>query len=185
MYHPYYLKPGFAYGGSCLPKDLKGLKTIAHDNYLVTPVLSAIEESNDHQKQRAFEMVLETGKRKIGIIGLSFKKGTDDLRYSPTVELVEQLLGKGFEIAIYDKNVNYSKLSGTNKDYIDLKVPHLSKLISGDINSVVTSSEVIIITQKDDNIDKIFFSSFKDKYFIDLVKIETIDYLEKYNGICW
>ena len=182
---PYYFKPGFAYGGSCLPKDLKGLQTIAHDKYLLTPVISSIEASNTNQKNIAYEMVLESGKKKIGIIGLSFKQGTDDLRYSPTVELVERLLGKGYEILIYDKNVNYTKLSGTNKDYVDQHIPHLSNLITGDFQSVINSSEVILITQKDININEKFFIENKQKIIIDFVNIRPPQKMDDYFGICW
>lgn len=182
---PYYFKPGYAYGGSCLPKDLKGLNTIAHDNYLNVPVLSSIEESNKYQKQAAYEMVVETGKKKIGVIGLSFKQGTDDLRYSPAVELVERLLGRGYEISIYDKNVNYAKLSGTNKDYIDDHVPHISRLISGDFEKVIQASEVIIITQKNENITDSFYRQNSDKQIIDLVNIRPSIVTDNYKGICW
>jgi len=182
---PYYFKPGFAYGGSCLPKDLKGLKTIAHDNYLETPILSSIENSNTIQKQTAYEMVVETGKKKIGVIGLSFKKGTDDLRYSPTVEVIEKLIGRGYKILIYDKNVNYTKLSGTNKDYIDKHIPHLSELISGDFEKVVDQSEVILIAQKDDLINDVFFNNAKEKIIIDLVRVTFTNKLNDYRGICW
>jgi len=182
---PYYLKPGYAYGGSCLPKDLKGLQTIAHDNYLLTPVLSAIENSNTYQKQIAYEMVVRLGNKKIGVIGLSFKQGTDDLRYSPTVGLVERLLGRGYEIAIYDKNVNYTQLTGTNKDYIDQHMPHLSKLITGDFESVVDASDVIIITQKDENINDKFYEENKSKTIIDFVNIRPLERHDNYDGICW
>tara|TARA_S200000501_G_scaffold376975_2_gene433715 strand:+ start:2561 stop:3745 length:1185 start_codon:yes stop_codon:yes gene_type:complete len=181
---PYYFKPGYAYGGSCLPKDLKGLNTIAHDNYLNTPVLSAIEYSNSYQKKVAYDMITKTGKRKIGIIGLSFKQGTDDLRHSPAVELVEKLLGKGLKISIYDKNVNYTNLSGTNKDYIDTHIPHLVKLISSDFNKVIESSEVIVITQKDANITPDIFKKY-NKDIIDLVNIKPSTELNNYYGICW
>jgi len=181
---PYYLKPGSAYGGSCLPKDLKGLQTIAHDNYLSTPVLSAIEASNNYQKNIAYEMVVTTKKKNIGILGLSFKQGTDDLRYSPSVELAEMLLGKGFNIEIYDENVNYANLSGTNKDYIDFHIPHLTKLISGDLNKVVESSEVIVITHKNDKITEEFLKTNK-KPVIDLVNIGLQSKNDNYQGICW
>jgi GDP-mannose 6-dehydrogenase len=182
---PYYLKPGYAYGGSCLPKDLKGLKTIAHDNYLMTPVLSGIEESNAYQKQSAYDMVIATEKKKIGIIGLSFKKGTDDLRYSPAVELAERLLARGYEISIYDKNINYSRLSGTNKDYIDNHIPQLSNLVSGDFDKVCRSSDVIIFTQKDTDVISIFVEKYYEKHVLDFVKIDALSALPKYNGICW
>jgi GDP-mannose 6-dehydrogenase len=181
---PYYFKPGFAYGGSCLPKDLKGLKTIAYDNYLSSPVLNSIEESNSIQKQIAYEMILETGKRNIAILGLSFKAGTDDLRYSPIVEVAERLLGKGYQIRIFDKKVNFTKISGTNKDYIDSHIPHLSDLISDDFESVVNISDVVVITQK----DKLFmnlFSKYPHKIVIDLVRITRSKSHDNYRGICW
>lgn len=113
---PYYFKPGFAYGGSCLPKDMKALKTLARDLYVDVPVIESIYQSNENQKKNAVETIISKGKRKVGILGLSFKAGTDDLRCSPIVDVVEQLLGKGFEIRIYDKNVRLSELTGTNKD---------------------------------------------------------------------
>jgi len=181
---PYYFKPGFAYGGSCLPKDLKGLKTIAYDNYLSSPLLNSIEDSNTHQKQLAYEMILETGKRNIAILGLSFKAGTDDLRYSPIVEVAERLLGKGFNITIFDEKVNLTKVSGTNKDYIDAHIPHLSKLISDDLNEVISSSEVIIITQKNIVSEKLFYQ-YPKKIFIDLVRITNVKSINNYRGLCW
>lgn len=181
---PYYFKSGFAYGGSCLPKDLKGLKTIAYDNYLSSPVLNSIEESNSIQKQIAYEMILETGKRNIAILGLSFKAGTDDLRYSPIVEVAERLLGKGYQIRIFDEQVNFTKISGTNKDYIDSHIPHLSDLISDDFESVVNNSDVVVITQK----DKLFInliSKYPHKIIIDLVRITKSKSHDNYRGICW
>ena len=143
---PKYFRPGFAYGGSCLPKDLKALKTLAHDFYLKSPVIESIEESNDNQKNIALGMIASTGKKNVGIIGLSFKPGTDDLRYSPTVELVERLLGKGFNVAIYDKNVFISNLTGTNKAYIEQHLPHLAELITDDLDHVVKRSDVLVIS---------------------------------------
>lgn len=180
----YYFKPGFAYGGSCLPKDLKGLKTIAHDNYLKCPIINSIEESNSIQKDILFEMVMNTGKRKIGVIGLSFKAETDDLRYSPMVEVAERLFGKGFVLKIFDENVNLSKLTGTNKDYIESRMPHLSKLICNNINEVIMSSEVIVITQKDPTITN-FIKSYHEKLFIDLININYKGEYDNYQGICW
>jgi len=181
---PYYFKPGFAYGGSCLPKDLKGLKTIAYDNYLSSPVLNSIEESNTLQKQLAYEMIIETCKRNIAILGLSFKEGTDDLRYSPIVDVAERLLGKGNQIRIFDKKVNFTKISGTNKDYIDTHIPHLSELISDDLDSVINNSDVIVITQKD-NLFCNLISQYPDKIFIDLVRITDSMSNGNYQGICW
>lgn len=143
-----YLKPGMAYGGSCLPKDLLGLNRIAHDNYIDVPVISAIEKSNEIQKQNVFNKVVQFGKQRIGIIGLAFKAGTDDLRYSPSVDLVERLLGKGYKVRIYDKNINLSRLLGKNKSFIEEKLPHLALLLSENLEEVISNSEVIVFTQK-------------------------------------
>jgi GDP-mannose 6-dehydrogenase len=180
----YYLKPGFAFGGSCLPKDVAAFKTMAHDYYLESPVLNSILESNENQKRQALKMVLNRKAKKIGILGLSFKKGTDDLRHSPIVELAEILLGKGFSILIYDKNVNISKLSGTNKAYIDQHIPHLSELISDDLEKVVGDSEVIIISHNEPEFSLIN-TTYPDKHFIDLVKIKDGESAGNYEGICW
>jgi len=180
----YYLKPGFAYGGSCLPKDLKALKTIAHDHYLDTPVLSAIEHSNDRQKQVAYEMVLETGRRKVAILGLSFKAGTDDLRESPIVEVTERLLGKGFQVKIYDEKVNYTKITGTNRAYIEAHIPHLSDLISNDLEAVLADSDVVVVNQKNKLFETISLHH-PEKIIIDLVRVNMENANGTYNGICW
>ena len=144
---PYYFKPGFAYGGSCLPKDLKALNTIAHDAYLNSPVLESIERSNQNQKRTAFELITSKGKRKIGILGLSFKKGTDDLRYSPIVEVTESLLGKGYDICIFDEKVNLSNITGTNKHYIETRIPHLSRLLRQDLDEVARHADLLVISR--------------------------------------
>lgn len=180
---PYYLKPGFAYGGSCLPKDLKGLRTIAHDHYLNTPILENIDKSNRNQIQTAIQLIESKPNKKIGILGLSFKAGTDDLRFSPIVEVAEYFLGKGYKLSIYDKNVNLSKLTGTNKDYIDQHIPHLSELISDQFEKIIQKSETIVITHKIDGLDK-FIEKYPDKFFIDLVKVTNNKY-DNYDGICW
>lgn len=180
---PYYLKPGFAYGGSCLPKDLKGLKTIAHDNYLPSPVLESIENSNNYQKQHAIQLIEKNGKTNIGILGLSFKENTDDLRNSPIVEVAEYFLRKGYNINIYDKNICVSELTGTNKDYIDTHIPHLSELVTDDIEKVVSLSEVIVITHKIEGVLE-FVEKYRTKIFIDLARITNNKY-DNYEGICW
>jgi GDP-mannose 6-dehydrogenase len=180
----YYLKPGFAYGGSCLPKDLKALKTLAHDGYLTAPVLNSIENSNQHQKKIAIDMITSKGKRTVGILGLSFKIGTDDLRYSPIVEVTEHLYGKGFEISIFDENVNLSKITGTNKEYIDKHIPHLSELIESDLEKVYKKSDILVITQKDKRFDQLA-SRFPEKYIVDLARIDENYKTENYEGICW
>jgi len=181
---PYYLKPGFAYGGSCLPKDLKALQTMAHDFYLDSPVLHAISLSNENQKKIAFDMVMELGKDDIGILGLSFKKGTDDLRYSPMVDLAESLLGKGKRLRIYDGNLNLSMLSGTNKAYIDDHIPHLAEVMEDDADTVVSDSEVIVVAHNESEYKEIF-KRYPEKIFIDLIKVIPGISTANYRGICW
>ena len=126
----YYFRPGFAYGGSCLPKDLKGLQTLAHDLYIEVPVIDSIHRTNEIQIQRAIKILSRYWNKKMGFLGLSFKAGTDDLRNSPAVTVIETLLGKGCDISIYDKNINLARLTGTNKEYIDARIPHLAALLS-------------------------------------------------------
>lgn len=145
---PYYFKPGFAYGGSCLPKDSKALRTLARDLYIDVPVINSIENSNEIQKKNAVSVIMGKGKRNVGVLGLSFKAGTDDLRCSPIVDVVETLLGKGFNIRIYDKNVKISELTGTNKDFIMAKIPHLQHFVTDNLQSVIEGSDVLVVTNK-------------------------------------
>src|SRR5690606_7347478 len=141
----YYFKPGFAYGGSCLPKDLKGLQTMAHDFYINAPVLDSINQNNNFQISRALEIIQSIGEKRILFLGLSFKAGTDDLRNSPAVTVVETLLGKGYQVQIYDKNVHLSNLIGTNKEYINLHIPHLAILMGDNIHELVKVAEIIVV----------------------------------------
>jgi GDP-mannose 6-dehydrogenase len=179
----YYLKPGFAYGGSCLPKDQKGLQTIAHDFYLSSPIIESIQNSNNHQKQVAIKLIEKQGKKRVGILGFSFKEGTDDLRYSPIVEVAEYLLGKGYTLKIYDKNVSVSKLTGTNKEFIDKHIPHLSNLISDDMEQVIRDSELVVITHQIEGAAD-FMPEYPDKFFVDLARV-TDESFDNYEGICW
>ena len=183
---PYYLKPGFAYGGSCLPKDLSALKTIAHDHYVVTPVINAIEISNENQKKRLIELVMEQEGKRIGVLGLSFKPGTDDLRHSPIVEFVEAMLGKGYAIRIYDKNVHLSKIVGANKEYIMAKIPHISDYISDNLDGVVQETDLVVIAHKNPEFVDLP-KRYPDKLFIDLVRIagDISAYQGAYCGISW
>jgi len=182
---PYYLKPGFAYGGSCLPKDSKALKTLAHDLYIDVPVINAISISNEQQKQKAIEIIESKGKRKIGILGLSFKSGTDDLRSSPSVDLVENLLGKGYEIHIYDKNVRISQLTGTNADFIAAKLPHLHEIITDDLDAVAAVTDVLVITNKEKEFAELPIR-YPHKVIVDLVRqYKELDYEGNYEGISW
>ncbi|HUR12358.1 MAG TPA: nucleotide sugar dehydrogenase, partial [Flavitalea sp.] len=180
-----YFKPGFAYGGSCLPKDLRGFVTLGHDNYVCTPVLGCIDNSNENQKKRAYEMVAKTGKRNVCFIGLSFKEGTDDLRYSPSVDLAETLIGKGYHITIFDENVRLSKLIGANKAFINEHLPHLSELITNDVESAIRNNDVVIINHR--NFDAAsYYDLLQEKHaVIDLVRINEIECLSNYEGLCW
>lgn len=181
---PAYLKPGMAYGGSCLPKDQKGLYTIAYDNYINTPVLKSISESNNIHKDRAFQLVEQFNSKKIGIVGLAFKMGTDDLRYSPTVDLVEKLHGKGYDIKIFDKNVVLSKLLGSNRSYIEEKLPHISAMLVSDLDQVVDFADTLILAHKNKDLRK-FDGPLEKKIIIDMVGDEYFKSFDNYNGIAW
>jgi GDP-mannose 6-dehydrogenase len=183
---PYYLKPGFAYGGSCLPKDLKGLQTLAHDLYVETPLINSINKTNDVQIQRAIDMIVSQKRRKLGFLGLSFKAGTDDLRNSPAVTVIEALLGKGYEICIYDRNVRVSHLTGTNKEYIDTHIPHLSRLMANDISEIMEHSEVIVVNTKEKEYAEAIATYEGKAKVIDLVRIDkTARSKAVYQGINW
>ncbi len=182
---PYYFKPGFAYGGSCLPKDSKALRTLARDYYVDVPVINSIEESNEIQKRNAVSIIMEKGKRKVGILGLSFKAGTDDLRCSPIVDVVESLLGKGFELRIYDKNVKLSEITGTNKDFIMAKIPHLQHFVYDDLDKVIRESDVLVVTNKEPEFANIL-TDYPGKIIVDLVRAwNDVDYEGNYEGISW
>ena len=183
---PYYFKPGFAFGGSCLPKDLKGLQTLAHDLYVNVPVIESINKSNELQIQRAVEIIQRTEKKRIGFLGLSFKAGTDDLRNSPAVTLVETLLGKGYEVKIYDKNIYLSNLTGTNKAYIDQHIPHLSKLMVSDINELGVDVDVIVINNKEKEYLEVLEKTPDNTVIVDMVRLpEAMRTKNNYIGINW
>ncbi len=183
---PYYFKPGFAYGGSCLPKDLKGLQTLAHDNYVKVPVIDSINKTNELQIERAIEYLMAYREHKIGILGLSFKAGTDDLRNSPAVTLVETLIGKGFNVNIYDKNIQVSRLTGTNKEFIDAHIPHLAKLMVNSTDELIKTADILIVATR----EKEFIPPLQkvnNKTIIDLVHIGDKEIISKpdYYGINW
>lgn len=182
----YYLKPGFAFGGSCLPKDLRAINYKAKELDIEVPVLSAILPSNRQQIERAVNLVLRTGKKKVGVLGFSFKAGTDDLRESPMVILIETLIGKGLELAIYDRDVSLAKLFGANKDYIQREIPHISKLMRESVEGVLNDSEVVIIGNKGEEFCSITNQLSNNQQLIDLVRLfdgKTSD--GAYEGICW
>jgi GDP-mannose 6-dehydrogenase len=181
-----YLKPGFAYGGSCLPKDLKALRTIAHDHYLQTPVLEAIERSNEFQKELVFKRILAYGKQNVGFIGLAFKAGTDDLRDSPIVDVIERLLGKGLNIRIYDPHVHVSQLTGANKDFILQKIPFISRFITNDLSQVLEPSDIIVIVNKEPGLEMALSALPGKKTIYDLANVTTLPITSSdYIGIAW
>ena len=184
---PSYLKPGFAYGGSCLPKDLKALCAIAHDHYIRCPVLENIEPSNETQKGRALEKIIEFGKQKIGFLGLSFKAGTDDLRSSPIVDVLENLLGKGFDIKIFDESVSLAKLVGGNRDYIMQRIPFISRFLADDISEVVSHADVIVIVNKERGFSEALRKLPRNKIVFDLVNIDFPGRKShrNYYGVSW
>lgn len=184
---PYYLKPGFAFGGSCLPKDVRALQYRAKELDVEMPIIQSILPSNRMQIQQAIDQVLETGRKKIGLLGFSFKAGTDDLRESPLVILAEALLGKGFSLCIYDRNVSLAKLVGANKDYIERQIPHLSSLLCDTIDDVIDRSDVIIVGNQAPEFGAALARTRPDQIIIDLVRLPLYGALlpAEYRGICW
>lgn len=183
---PYYLKPGFAFGGSCLPKDLRALTYKAKMLDLETPLLNACKSSNQYQVERGIQMITSKKLKKVGVLGLSFKEGTDDLRESPIVEVVERLLGKGYIINIFDKNVNLAKLVGANRDYILNVLPHISKLMVDSLEDVLKHAEIVVIGNKDTQFSKVMEMIGKDQVVVDLARINSeLQSSHMYNGICW
>src|SRR5215212_6899589 len=184
---PYYLKPGFAFGGSCLPKDVRALQYRAKEMDVELPLISQILPSNKAQIQQALDQVLETGKKKVGLLGFSFKAGTDDLRESPIVILAEALLGKGVSLRIYDKNVSLAKLVGANKEYIEKQIPHLSSLLCNTIDEVIAQSEVIVVGNQGPEFAEAVKRCREDQIVIDLVRLPVYGptLAADYRGICW
>jgi GDP-mannose 6-dehydrogenase len=182
---PYYFKPGFAYGGSCLPKDLKGLRTLAHDLYIDVPVIDSIDKTNEIQIQRAVKLIYKHWDKKLGFLGLSFKAGTDDLRNSPAVSVIEALLGKGCDIVIYDNNINLARLTGTNKEFIDSRIPHLSSLLVNDPSQLIKDCDVIVINNKEPEFSRLL-AGVNNKTIIDFVRMDEIAVSKNnYVGINW
>jgi GDP-mannose 6-dehydrogenase len=181
-----YLKPGFAFGGSCLPKDLRALTYKGRNLDLDLPILNSILASNNVQIERGIRMILEKRKKKVGILGFSFKAGTDDLRESPIVEVIERLLGKGYFIKIYDKNVSMAKLFGANRDFILNHIPHISNLMVDTIDEVLSFAETIVIGNKDPEFESIFGKIKEGQKVIDFVRVnekENTNFVS--DGICW
>jgi GDP-mannose 6-dehydrogenase len=182
-----YLQPGFAFGGSCLPKDLRALLHKAKELDLEPPVLRSILASNTNQVEEAYRLIKKTGKKKIAMLGLSFKPGTDDLRESPIAELIEILIGKGHQVAIYDREVSLARLLGANRTYIEQTIPHISSLMKASIGSAVDGSEVVVVAKRSSEFEETLRGLNNGHCVIDLVSVlsDTGEQKGDYEGICW
>jgi GDP-mannose 6-dehydrogenase len=184
-----YLTPGFAFGGSCLPKDLRALVYHARQHDLSLPILEHVLDSNDEHIRRVFDAVIASDKRRVGLLGLAFKAGTDDLRESPMVDLAERLLGRGCELLIHDRHVMMSRLAGANRAYVDARIPHLSRLMASSAASVVNHAEVLIVATKDE--EAVSALGHADgKIVFDLVRIARDEAVKAesngaYQGVAW
>ncbi len=183
---PYYMKPGFAFGGSCLPKDVRALTYKAKSMDVEVPILNAILLSNERQVERGLRMIMDKGSKKVGILGFSFKAGTDDLRESPVVEVIERLLGKGYDLRLYDRNVKLASLVGANRDYILNRIPHISRLMVASIDEVLAFAETIVIGNGDKEFGGVVDRLRDGQVMVDLVRITNNQSVPgKYDGICW
>jgi GDP-mannose 6-dehydrogenase len=182
---PYYLKPGFAFGGSCLPKDLRALLYKAKEVDVKAPVLEAVLASNRQQVVKAVEMILRTGRRRVAVLGLSFKTGTDDLRESPMATLIETLIGKGLRLSIYDREVEVARLHGANKEFIERGIPHIASLLRPSLAETVDDAEVVVIGKKDEEFDALPHMLNDEQMVIDLVRLPgTLGARANYQLIC-
>jgi GDP-mannose 6-dehydrogenase len=182
-----YLLPGFAFGGSCLPKDLRALAYRAKMHDLELPIISSILLSNERQIARGLELIMAKGHKRVGVLGFSFKAGTDDLRESPVIEVTERLLGKGYDLRIYDRNVNLASLVGANRDFILNRIPHISKLMVSGIDAVLDHAQTVVIGNKDPEFGSVPDRLREDQVLVDFVRVAAgrRSELGKYDGICW
>ncbi|MDO9617034.1 MAG: UDP-glucose/GDP-mannose dehydrogenase family protein [Pseudomonas sp.] len=181
----YYMKPGFAFGGSCLPKDVRALSYRAGAMDVEAPLIGSLMRSNAIQVQNAFDIIASYDKRKVALLGLSFKAGTDDLRESPLVELAEMLIGKGYDLSIFDRNVEYARVYGANKDYIESKIPHVSSLLSSDFDAVVDGADIIVLGNSDMHFAPLAQQALHGKHVVDLVGFMPTASRAGSEGICW
>ena len=181
-----YLMPGFAFGGSCLPKDLRALAYSAKLHDLELPILNAILPSNELQVARGLQLIMEKGRKRIGILGFSFKAGTDDLRESPMIEIIERLTGKGYDVRVYDKNVQVARLVGANRDFILNRIPHISRLMVDNIDAVLQHAETIVIGNKSTEFESVPQRLHTGQCLVDFVRISNYRGNNgEYSGICW
>lgn len=183
---PAYLLPGFAFGGSCLPKDLRAFTYQAKSADLDLPIISSILPSNEKQIARGLQLIAEQGNKQVGVLGFSFKAGTDDLRESPVIEVIERLIGKGYDLRIFDKNVRLASLVGANKDFILNHIPHVSKLMADGVDSVLDHAKTVVIGNREPEFSKLAGRLRQDQVMVDLVRIgNQRSEKGKYEGICW
>ena len=185
---PAYLKPGFAFGGSCLPKDLRALTYRAKELDLKLPLLESVLPSNREHLERAVEAVLNARKKKVGLLGLSFKAGTDDLRESPQVQLAKRLLGEGCQLRIWDQDVSLGRLVGSNRHYIEEVIPHVGSLLVNELRDVVAFAEVVVVGSRAVDREALAACLSPQQIVIDLVNLEKArrsDRMAEYRGVCW
>ncbi len=182
-----YMRPGFAFGGSCLPKEVKGFVTLARDRHVQIPALGSLLDSNEMHMKRAYDIIARQGRRKVALFGLAFKPGTDDLRDSPLVALAERLLGKGFEISIFDRFVKLSRLLGKNKEFIEAEIPHLDRLLQEDPEAVLAGAEVIVVGHADAAARRLIAEHAPGRRIVDLAGYADLRHIAgaEYEGICW
>jgi GDP-mannose 6-dehydrogenase len=182
-----YLRPGFAFGGSCLPKEVKGFLTLARGLDVPIPALSALLDSNEAHIKRAYDMIARNGRRNVALFGLAFKPGTDDMRDSPLVVLAERLLGKGYTLSIFDRYVKISRLLGKNKEFIEQEIPHLDRLLHDTPEAALQDAEVIVIGHADAEARQAIIANAKGRRIVDLSGYADLRDagVGEYEGICW
>ena len=181
-----YLRPGFAFGGSCLPKDTRALTHFARNNDIEVPMLAGIMQSNQVHIEHAVQTVLESKKRNVGMIGLSFKSGTDDLRESPLVTLAERFLGKGLNLEIFDPEVSMARLLGANRRYIEETIPHIGQLLKPNVEEVIRRADVLIVGLSDKTLlDAVYEHNREDHVVLDLVSLDAARIKGTVHGACW
>jgi GDP-mannose 6-dehydrogenase len=181
----YYMKPGFAFGGSCLPKDVRALTYKARSLDLELPLLNAVLPSNQRQIERAIEMITAKGHRKVGVLGFAFKAGTDDLRESPMVEVIERLIGKGYDLRLYDRNVNMAALTGANRDYILNHIPHISRLMVNSVDEALAFADTVVVGNAAQEFRGVAEKLRPGQVLVDYVRIAERQSSSSYDGICW
>jgi GDP-mannose 6-dehydrogenase len=182
---PVYLRPGFAFGGSCLPKDVRAMGYFARTHDLHLPLLSSVIPSNQQQIDRAFQYIVQKNLRRVSFLGMSFKSGTDDLRESPFLELIERLIGKGFDVRIYDPNVDMARLLGSNRDFLMNTIPHVTKLLCGAFQDAIDHAELLVVTQKMPEFIAWQKDGAQGRFVLDMARLDERGDESVYHGVNW